>query len=68
MDALRALLAEGRSREAEEAVERAVAEAVPSQRGRVLQEAGSAALKAGEPRLAAGWFRRAGELLPRDPE
>ena len=68
MDALRALLAEGRLREAEEVVDGATASAPGPERGRILQEAGRAALKSGEPRLAAGWFRRAGQLLPRDPE
>jgi len=63
---LRALLAAKEIRAAEELVERRAADAVD--RARWFREAGLAALKSGEPRLAAEWLRRAAELSPRDPE
>jgi tetratricopeptide (TPR) repeat protein len=64
----RALLAEGRAREAEELFERAVGEAPSLERAQVASRAGTAARKAGQPRIAARWYRRAQELAPRDPE
>jgi tetratricopeptide (TPR) repeat protein len=66
VEQLRELLAGKRLEEAEQLVEAAAAQA--PDRGRFLHEAGLQALKAGEPRLAAEWLRRAAELLPRDPE
>ena len=66
MDELAALLAAKRLSEAEELVE-ANARRTPG-RADVFLAAGRQAFKAGEPRLAAEWLRRAAELLPRDPE
>lgn len=66
MDELAALLAAKRLPEAEQLVEANARSS--SDRARVLLDAGRRALKAGEPRLAADWLRRASELLPRDPE
>jgi tetratricopeptide (TPR) repeat protein len=66
VDELRALLAAKRLVEAEQLVE---AQATRSQdRAGVFLAAGRQALKAGEPRLASDWLRRAADLLPRDPE
>ena len=66
MDELRDLLAAKRLTEAQQLVEAKAAQA--ADRGRTFHEAGQQALKAGEPRLAADWLRRAAQLLPRDPE
>jgi tetratricopeptide (TPR) repeat protein len=66
VEQLRELLAAKRLAEAEQLVEAAAAKS--ADRGRTFQQAGQQALKAGEPRLAAEWLRRAAELLPRDPE
>ena len=69
------LVAEGREllhaqkpREAEERFERAVLAAPPHERARVASDAGRAAQKEGQPLVAVRWYRRAGELAPRDPE
>ncbi len=64
----RALLEAHRAGEAEQLFERALAEAPPVERARVATAAGRASQRASEPRLAARWYRRAGELAPRDPE
>ena len=66
MDELPTLLAAKRLSEAEQLVE-ANAKDNPD-RARVFLAAGRQALKAGEPRLASEWLRRAADLLPRDPE
>jgi tetratricopeptide (TPR) repeat protein len=66
VDDLAALLAAKRFGEAEQLVE-ARAKDSPD-RARLWLDAGRRALKAGEPRLAAEWLRRASDLLPRDPE
>jgi tetratricopeptide (TPR) repeat protein len=66
MEQLRDLLAAKRIADAERLVEAAAAQSADP--GRMFHEAGQQALKAGEPRLAAEWLRRAAELLPRDPE
>lgn len=66
MERLRDLLAAKRLDEAQQLVESAAAQS--ADRGRTFHEAGRQALKAGEPRLAAEWLRRAAELLPHDPE
>jgi tetratricopeptide (TPR) repeat protein len=66
VERLRELLAAKRLSEAEQLVESAAAQS--ADRGRTFHEAGRQALKAGEPRLAAEWLRRAAEMLPRDPE
>ncbi len=64
----RARLEAHQPREAEELFDRALAEAPPLDRARVATAAGRAAQRAGEPRVAVRWYRRAGELAPRDPE
>jgi tetratricopeptide (TPR) repeat protein len=68
LDEARALLAAAREAEAEAAFERALAAAAEGERARVAHQAGSLAHKAGRPQLAVRWFRRAGELAPRDAE
>ncbi len=68
MDELRALLAQKRVEEARRVVDAAVAAAAPDRRAGLLKQAAAAAVKAGEPRLAAELFGRAGELAPGDPE
>lgn len=64
----RAHLRAGELREADEAFERAVATAPFEDRARVAQRAGLFAQKEAQPRAAVRWYRRAGELAPRDPE
>lgn len=64
----RARLEAHQPREAEELFERALAGAPPLDRARLAMAAGRAAQRAGEPRVAVRWYRRAGELAPRDPE
>jgi tetratricopeptide (TPR) repeat protein len=64
----RALLEAHRAGEADEFFERALAGAAAADRARVAMAAGRAAQRASEPRLAVRWYRRAGELSPRDPE
>ena len=64
----RALLEARKPVEAEALFEQALAAAPPPERARVAVAAGRAAQRAGEPRMAARWYRRAGELSPRDPE
>jgi hypothetical protein len=61
-------LAQGRVHEADTALERALSVALATERSRVAQSAGLLAQRAGQPRLAVRWYRRAGELAPRDPE
>jgi tetratricopeptide (TPR) repeat protein len=68
LDEARGLLAAAREAEAEAAFERALAAAAEGEHARVAHQAGSLAHKAGRPRLAARWFRRAGDLAPRDAE
>jgi tetratricopeptide (TPR) repeat protein len=66
VDELPALLAAKRLSEAEQLVD-AKARETPD-RASVFLAAGRQAFKAGEPRLAATFLRRAADLLPRDPE
>ena len=64
----RALLERHQPGEAEALFERALSEALPLDRARVATAVGRAAQRANQPRVAARWYRRAGELAPRDPE
>jgi tetratricopeptide (TPR) repeat protein len=61
-------LAGGRLHEAEAALDRALSVAQAAERSELAQRAGLLAQRAGHPRLAVRWYRRAGELAPDDPE
>ncbi|GAC1347283.1 MAG: hypothetical protein NVSMB23_26270 [Myxococcales bacterium] len=64
----RAHLAEGRVHEADAAFERALSATPAAGRAASATRAGLLAQRAGQPRLAVRWYRRAGELAPRDAE
>ena len=64
----RELLAQRLVHEAERAFEAALGAAAPAERAAVAQKAGLFAQKAGQPRLAVRWYRKAGELAPGDAE
>ncbi len=64
----RAHLHQGRLREADELFERALLAAPVLERPAVASRAGLFAQKENQPRAAIRWYRRAGELSPRDPE